>query len=110
MDDEVSPCGVGANACKHWGVFNIPAEVEMLDENINLALIDGVIQGANWRGTASYTGPCPPNQHVYKTTIYALSDSMPVLTSTPNFTRSQFEARYSDNILATGTISGIFTP
>lgn len=110
MDDEVSPCGSGANACKHWALFNIPSNITMLDENIDLALIEGAIEGLNWRDEVGYTGPCPPNKHTYKTTIYALDDMMPTIEGEPNFTRSQFTERYEDNILATATLSGVYTP
>lgn len=110
MDDEVSPCGVAANACKHWGLFNIPAATTEVAENVLPSLIPGAVLGINYTGAAGYVGPCPPSTHIYKTTIYALDSAMPDILINSSFTRSEFEAAYQNNIMDSATISGTFTP
>ena len=110
MDDEVSPCGTGDAACKHWALFNIPASTDTLPEDLDPATVDGLIVGRNYSGSSSYAGPCPPNAHVYKITIYALSDSMPVIESGVAYTRSQFQSEFTAHILAQDTIEGTFDP
>lgn len=107
MDDEISPCGINENACKHWGLFNIPSSTLELEENLNVSSMSSLVEGLNYNGTRDYEGPCPPNVHTYKTTVYALDELMPSL-NTANMTRSQFQAKYSDNILNSAIIRGIF--
>jgi Raf kinase inhibitor-like YbhB/YbcL family protein len=110
MDDEVSPCGTGDSACKHWAVFNIPAGTDTVPEGFDASTVDGVVEGQNYTGSASYAGPCPPNVYVYKISIYVLKDSMPVIEPGVAYTRSQFESAFASEILATDTIEGLFDP
>jgi len=107
MDDEVSPCGTGDQACKHWSVFNITSSTSSLNEN---ASTSGLVQGANYAGGVGYEGPCPPTTHTYKTTVYALNSSMPTIASGTGLTRSQFESSYKSYIVGSDTISGTFAP
>ena len=110
MDDEVSPCGRGINACKHWGLFNIPSTINDVSENINILTIEGSVEGLNYNGSHDYEGPCPPNGHKYKTTVYALSEDMPKLSTSIGITRSQFASQYRNYILNSATMYGWFTP
>ncbi|WP_096086941.1 YbhB/YbcL family Raf kinase inhibitor-like protein [Agaribacterium haliotis] len=110
MDDEVSPCGAGVNACKHWAVFNIPAEISSLPLDFNPASMHGVVEGRAYNGAIGYAGPCPPFAHIYKSTIYALDKDMPLINATPNFSRREFEQSYESYILGQSTISASFTP
>ena len=104
MDDETDPCGSGADACPHWGVFNIPSTETEFDQGEAVDAIPGVVE-------EDYFGPCPPNKHTYTTSVYALADSMPVLDQeTIVFTRSEFESSYAEHILGKGEITGTFTP
>jgi Raf kinase inhibitor-like YbhB/YbcL family protein len=108
MDDETAPCGVGAAACVHWGVFNLPATKVSIIENEDLGAISGVILGLNnTAGTFAYDGPHPPSNHVYNLTVYALSTAAPV-SGTVTYTRSQFEATFGSQILEKITYSGKF--
>ena len=110
MDDEVSPCGSGDSACRHWALFNIPADTDTLPEDFDSTSEGGVVEGLNYASSASYAGPCPPNAHVYKISLYVLSDSMPVIEPGVAYTRSQFEAEFAAEILAQDTIEGTFDP
>ncbi len=110
MDDEVSPCGSGDAACRHWALFNIPADTDTIPEGFDSTTEGGIVEGLNYTGSASYAGPCPPNAHVYKISLYVLSDSMAVIEPGVAYTRSQFEAEFSSRILAEETIEGTFDP
>ena len=57
----------------HWVVFNIPPDTTSIGEG---GPVPG-ISGANGRGDAAYTGPCPPpeyepSEHRYIFKLYAL--------------------------------------
>lgn len=110
MDDETPPCGRGDDACMHWSVFNIPVDVSSLGEGEDMAAIPGVALGRNYTGGNGYAGPCPPEPHVYKITIYALDGAAPLLKSGEAYTRSGFEAEFARYILGSETLEGSFTP
>jgi len=109
MDDEVNPCGTGDNACTHWIFLNIPSTIKELNENLDISTISGTVEGGTYNGTADYEGPCPPLKHIYKTTIFALNDSMPILSYIET-TRSAFQTTYASHILGTATLVGTFDP
>lgn len=110
MDDETPPCGTDADACVHWALFNIPSTVTSVAENVDVSTINGAVEGFNYIPTSDYAGPCPPNAHVYHTTVYALDANMATIGENASFTSSEFEAAYSANILDHADISGTFTP
>ena len=110
MDDETSPCGTGDNACRHWIVYNIPATINTFSVGQKVIDISGVTEGTNYTGAIGYAGPCPPNKHTYKFTIYALNPTMPFVGSGTALTRSQFEATYGEQILGSTTLTGTFSP
>ena len=59
----------------HWLVYNIPASVNHLPENVpnQDKLAGGGLQGKNDSGKYGYTGPCPPSgTHRYYFRLYAL--------------------------------------
>lgn len=108
MDDEVSPCGTGSNACIHWNAFNLPASASTLGEGVNPATLgSSVVLGTAYNEATGYQGPCPPNPHVYKLTLYAL-DSSTDFVRTPSLTRSQFAYAYAARILGSATLTGTF--
>lgn len=111
MDDEDPPCGEGIQACRHWAVLNIPASVTELPEADPPRDLDPAIrEGLNYAGTSDYAGPCPPQRHSYRTTVYALADSMPVLSQDAALTRAGFLAAHGDHVLATGTLEAGYDP
>lgn len=76
MFDPDAPTGSG---WWHWTVFNIPASVRSLSENVgapdSTQLPPGAGQGRNDYGFSGYGGPCPPvgnRPHRYVITVYAL--------------------------------------
>lgn len=110
MDDEVSPCGTGDNACQHWSVYNIPVSESGLAQGVAVSGITGATEGENYTGGTGYAGPCPPNQHTYTFTVYALASGMPTIPAGIGMTRSMFASTYASYILGSATITGIFTP
>jgi Raf kinase inhibitor-like YbhB/YbcL family protein len=110
IDDETAPCGTGDNACVHWGVFNMPNTMTSITEGVTPSAAQGYV----YDGTIGYAGPCPPNTHTYKATLYALNSGMPYITAQntapDGLTRSEFETGYGSYILGSKTISGTFDP
>jgi Raf kinase inhibitor-like YbhB/YbcL family protein len=112
VDDESSPgCGTGVNACRHWAVYNIPLTTTSfaVDENIT-AINNKVTEGTNWKGKIDYAGPCPPSKHTYKFTIYALKGGASPIFSGASHTRSSFQKTFTNFILGSATLKGVFTP
>ena len=110
MDDETPPCGKGEDACVHWNVYNIPNNVNTLQENQNFADIKSVIQGKNYMDTNLYAGMCPPNKHTYNITVYALKQNLPIVLENESISNSKFSTDYSNYILEKATLSGTYTP
>lgn len=70
-DDPDAPMGTWV----HWVIFNIPADVKELGENIptDKILSNGAKQGINDFRRIGYGGPCPPGgTHRYFFKIYTL--------------------------------------
>lgn len=64
----------------HWVIYDIPAGVTSLKEGASQDLPDGARAGANDKGEADYTGPCPPiGRHRYFHKLYALDVVLPDL-------------------------------
>ncbi len=61
MDDPDAPAGTWV----HWVMWNIPATIHLLPENVNKQerLATGAMQGRNDFGKVGYNGPCPPPGH-----------------------------------------------
>ncbi|MGB4292887.1 MAG: YbhB/YbcL family Raf kinase inhibitor-like protein [Bacteroidales bacterium] len=74
-DDPDAPVGTWV----HWVIFNIPANVNRLNENIPKkdVLSNGARQGRNDFGRIGYGGPCPPGgTHRYYFKLYALDKEL----------------------------------
>jgi len=104
MDDEISPCGKAAGACQHWNVVNLPSAKTALSAGEDLS------GSAVVENSSGYAGPCPPNNHSYNITVYALDKNMPTLQTgdlgQSGLTRSQFALQYSQYILDQVTHNG----
>jgi Raf kinase inhibitor-like YbhB/YbcL family protein len=74
-DDPDAPMGTWV----HWVIFNLPADIQELPENIPLqkSLANGAKQGTNDFHTIGYGGPCPPRgEHRYFFKLYALDTKL----------------------------------
>jgi len=76
VDDPDAPHGTW----DHWILFNIPARVHELKENIS-ELPSGTQEGKNSWGKTGYGGPCPPTgTHRYFFKLYALNTTLALKT------------------------------
>jgi Raf kinase inhibitor-like YbhB/YbcL family protein len=94
----------------HWVIYEIPANLAGLDENIprQNTLANGARQGRNDFGTVGYGGPCPPGgtNHRYLFRVYAL-DTMLRLAS--GATRAQVDAAMRGHVIGRGELMGTFS-
>jgi len=106
--DPDAPTGVGFF---HWILANVPANVRDLAEGAGdggASMPSGAVSGVSDFGTVGYGGPCPPPgdpPHHYEFTVYALKSNLPV-DATLGGAKLRFMTR--GNILASGTIVGLF--
>jgi len=101
-DDPDAPMGTWV----HWVIWNIPAQLNGLSENILPAkdLPDGSKQGVNSSNRQGYTGPCPPSgTHRYYFKIYAL-DTM--LNLPADSAKQDLLDAMKGHILAEGQLMG----
>ena len=104
-DDPDAPIGTWV----HWVIFNIPASVNKLSENIplNMAFEDGTAQGNNDFRKIGYGGPCPPGgTHRYFFKIYALDKRIEL---TPGATKDELIKEMKEHILAEGELMGKYS-
>lgn len=104
VDDADAPRGTFA----HWVIFNIPASVTSLPENVptNPTLSNGATQGQNGAGRIGYTSPCPPSgTHRYMFQLYALNTQ---LTLTPGATKQDVLNAMQGHIIAQATLTGLY--
>ena len=61
----------------HWTIWNIPGSATQLPTNVETAKMPSNVPGARQlqsydSSTYGYLGPCPPAEHTYQFTVYAL--------------------------------------
>lgn len=101
-DDPDAPGGTWV----HWVVYNIPADVRELAENIPAtdSLSNGTRQGVNDFRKTGYGGPCPPGgTHRYFFKVYALDTLLPVEKL---MTKAKLLEMMKGHILAEGQLMG----
>jgi len=94
-DDPDAPVGTW----DHWVLFNIPATVTGLPENVpaTASLDDGSVHGNNSWERPGYGGPCPPGgTHRYFFKLYALDTELNLKTGA---TKSQLVKAMEGHIL-----------
>jgi Raf kinase inhibitor-like YbhB/YbcL family protein len=90
----------------HWLVYNIPANVNHLPENVpnQDTLPGGGTQGKNDSGKYGYTGPCPPSgTHRYYFRLYALDRE---LDSAAGGSKTALEKAMEGHVLAKAELLG----
>ena len=106
MDDPDAPGGTWV----HWIVFNIPADIRELPEDIQGGMKFGdvaVTFGKNSWGRSDYGGPCPPSgTHRYFFKLYALDTTLP---SDESMDKKQMQAAMDGHILAETELMGTFS-
>ncbi len=101
-DDPDAPMGTFV----HWVLFNLPAGVKKLAENIpaGKTLDNGASQGITDFGRIGYGGPCPPSgTHRYFFKIYALDTELDLPAGSR---KSQLLKAMEGHILAQGQLVG----
>ena len=91
----------------HWVIYNIPASSRGLPESVPTdgELSDGTLQGRNSGGTNGYQGPCPPAQHRYFFTLYALDTTLDLPAGAHNV---EVTLGIKDHILASAELMGTY--
>lgn len=101
-DDPDAPMGTWV----HWVLFNLPAKVQELPENVPPAktLPNGAKQGTNDFGRIGYGGPCPPGgTHRYYFKVYALDCELKLDAGA---TKAQLLKAMEGHIVAQGQLMG----
>jgi len=104
-DDPDAPVGTWV----HWVLFNIPAHVTGLPENVppNAKLADGSVHGKNSWGRLGYGGPKPPSgTHRYFFKIYALDTTLQLA---PGADKAELLRAMEGHVLAQGQLMGKYT-
>ena len=106
VDDPDAPAGTWV----HWVVYNLPAAVSELPENIAKVEsldLDGARQGRNDFRRPGYGGPCPPPgpAHRYFFKLYALAAP---LTLKAGAQKRDVEAAMEGHVLATVQLMGTY--
>ena len=101
MDDPDAPSGTW----DHWLLYNIPAHIDNLTENMT-QLPEGTLEGKNsWQKTG-YGGPCPPTgEHRYFFKLYALDNNLALANAA---SKSELENAMQGHILAQAKLMGRF--
>lgn len=101
------------NGLVHSAIYDIPATVTALAEDVDKAYAPADVPGAHQpfaynNSTRGYLGPCPQTQHTYEQKIYALATAT-VPNATMGTTRAQLVTTLATN-LGTATLTATYTP
>lgn len=101
VDDPSASKGVWT----HWVVYNIPANTNMLKENVE-KFTDGTMNGQNSYSNEKFDGPCPPTgTHRYFFTLYALDT---ILDLPKPVTSKILQSAMQNHILAKASFIGLY--
>ena len=93
----------------HWIVFNIPADLAELQQDIpnDTSPENGTKQGRNGTGEVGYFGPCPPPKetHRYIFNVFALDTN---LNLDGSITKKELVKAMKGHILGKGKIVGLY--
>lgn len=97
----------------HWAVCDVAPTTTQLPLNIDKVYSPTAVPGAHQVSAQAsfdgYQGPCPPNQHTYEFAVYAL-DVTPLPGATSDSLAASLVAGIQSHALATGKLTGTFTP
>jgi Raf kinase inhibitor-like YbhB/YbcL family protein len=102
MDDPDAPGGTWV----HWVVFNMPADLTGLPEDVGRSPGGGVDGNNSWK-RGGYGGPCPPQgTHRYFFKLYALDAALELQ---PGVTKGQVMREMEGHVLAEGQLMGTYS-
>lgn len=124
LDDQAETLAVVVNdvdaeveRSSHWLIWNIPAVIDNIQENIPLNVkkvpeLDGAYQGKNDFGDIGYRGPALPSStfekpHKYRLIVYVLDQALEL---EPGANKKELLEALEDNIIQKGFISGTYQP
>jgi Raf kinase inhibitor-like YbhB/YbcL family protein len=102
------------NGLTHSAIYDIPADVTSLPENVENTYepseVPGAKQPKSYKSTVfGYAGPCPNAEHTYVWTIYAIDvEALPDTSETT--TKEQVATAAKAHDLATAKLTVTFTP
>jgi len=111
-DPKVVELGMMPTPFVHWVAYNIPASASGLpaglptDAEVNVAGLDGMINGLNGTRRSGYFGPRPPANgqlHAYHFRVYAIDADLGL---EPGLGRDELLAAIDGHVLATGMLMG----
>jgi Raf kinase inhibitor-like YbhB/YbcL family protein len=106
MDDPDAASGIGNN---HWIAYDIPASATTLPRDAGNGRYGELVEGANGRKLAIYSGPCPEpgaKPHHFLWLVFAL-DLTPG-TLKPGLSRDQFMQQIQGHNLAEASLSSVY--
>jgi hypothetical protein len=108
-DDPDAPRGTW----NHWTLWNLPAELRKLPENVakteTVADLGGARQGRNSGGVIGYSGPKPPpghGTHHYHFHLYALAAPLDLKAGAD---RKAVEAALKGHVIGQATVLGTYS-
>jgi Raf kinase inhibitor-like YbhB/YbcL family protein len=95
----------------HWVVYNIPADVAEIPENVphggTIPSLGNAMQGRNGMGGMGYMGPNPPfGTHTYRFLVYALDEFLDLKAGA---SRKRLEQAMKGHVLQTGILTGSYS-
>jgi hypothetical protein len=106
--DAPSAAHPNINPYIHWQMFDIPASILNIPEEVSSAKI-GALEGKNDFGNTKYDGPCPPTdsgKHRYFFRMFAVN--IPTLGLKTGATRAEIFERAEKHIIAVGEVIGTY--
>ncbi len=101
----------------HWLIWNIPALIDNIQENIPMDVkkvpeLNGAYQGKNDFGDIGYRGPALPSStfekpHTYRLIVYALDSELDL---EPGAQERELLDAMEDHIIQKGFLSGSYEP
>lgn len=99
----------------HWLIWNIPAPIKEIQENISKDLkkvpeLNGAYQGKNDFGDVGYTGPGLPSStfegdHTYHFVVYVLDKALEL---EPGATKKELLEAMEDHLIQKGVLRGTY--
>jgi Raf kinase inhibitor-like YbhB/YbcL family protein len=97
-----------ASDCPHWAIYDLPADQAWLSEGVSPGgdLPEGAKELNNFRGARGYAGPCPPAEHRYRFTLYALETERLDLPTSGSF--DQLEEAAAGALIDRAILTGVY--
>ncbi|MBI1221170.1 MAG: hypothetical protein GC180_01095 [Bacteroidetes bacterium] len=95
---------VSFNNAWHWTVWNIPVAKTSIAKNEDWAGLNVTVGDCDYG--QGYVGPFPPNEHVYKITVYFLKEKLSLAAAS----YASLPDAMKDKIIAQASLKGRYLP